>query len=281
MVKEAGIPKIDLDQLFKSKNPSLYKWIPRFVMRWLKKVIHQDEVNRFMGLHQHEDAITFAKSVLVYLDIKVEVEGVENIPSKGNVVCVANHPLGGLDALAVVPQIHQVRSDLRFVVNDLLLNLAPLRTIFTGVNKHGKNSQTSLMSVDELFASDKLVFLFPSGLVSRKWDGMVQDLPWKKTFVSRARKYQSPVIPVYIDGHVSNFFYRMYRIRKMLGIKANIEMLWLVDEMYRQKGRTIKVVFGKPILSETFTKEKTDAAWTLWVRNIVYQLSEKSNERSR
>lgn len=266
---------VDVDHLFKSKNPKLYKWIPSLVMNYLKKVIHQEELNQFMDEHIHEDALTFCQSIRTYLDIKVEISGLENIPKEGGVILAANHPLGGLDAVGLVPDLFSVRSDIQIIVNDLLLHLLPLKTIFTGVNKHGRNSHNSLKNVDELFGASKAIFLFPSGLVSRKFDGKVKDLPWKKTFVTRAKKYNSTVLPVYVEGNVSEFFYRMYHFRKAIGIKANIEMFWLVNEMYKQKGKTIKAIVGKPIPSSTFTREKTDQQWTNWVRDIVYSF-EKS-----
>lgn len=147
--------------------------------------------------------------------------------------------------------------------------------MFQGVNKHGKTAKESLQQIGELFASDQAIFIFPAGLVSRKKKGVIEDLEWKKTFVSQAKRNEKPVIPVYVDGKLSNFFYRLSNIRTRLGIKANIEMLYLADEMYRQKDTTISFVFGKKIPSSTFDKSKNDLAWAKWVKEKVYALKQQ------
>jgi len=174
--------------------------------------------------------------------------------------------------MSLVTAIDGTRSDVTFIVNDLLMNIDNLHGIFIGVNKHGRNVTNQLQIVEKLFASDKAVFVFRAGLVSRKIDGVVKDLEWKKTFITRARKYNKPVIPVYTDGSLTNFFYRLSNLRTKAGIKANIEMLYLADEMYRQKGKKMKIVFGKPIPASTFDSSNSDAHWANWVKDKVYSL---------
>ncbi|MBI3233165.1 MAG: 1-acyl-sn-glycerol-3-phosphate acyltransferase [Bacteroidetes bacterium] len=266
---------IDIYQLFKDKNPAALKWIPKFVINYLKRIIHQDDMNKFMIDHKSDNAFDFCAGVIKEFGITVKVQGLENIPTSGGGILIANHPLGGFDAVALVPELGKIRKDIKYIVNDLLLNFHQLREIFTGVNKHGKNANQSIQQVDELFASDKLICLFPAGLVSRKIDGKIMDLEWKKTFITRSKKYQKDVIPVYIDGGMSNFFYRLSNIRKKIGLKANIEMLYLANEMYKQKGKTVTIIIGEPVSHSYFTKEFSDQEWAQKMKETVYKLKNK------
>lgn len=263
---------IDIDQLIKEKNPRLYKWIPGFLLRYLKKTIHQKESNDVIRENEGKNGYEFSVDVIKRLEIKVEVEGLENIPNSGSVIFACNHPLGGMDALAIIQEVYPIRPDMKFVVNDLLLHLPNLKDLFTGVNKHGANSKESLTQLNELFASDRAIFVFPAGLVSRKKRGKVEDLEWKKTFITRSKKYNTPVIPVYLDGELSNFFYRLSNLRTGIGIKANIEMFYLVDELFNQKGKTLELKFGKSISYETFDHTKKDLQWAEWVKEKAYAL---------
>jgi putative hemolysin len=263
---------IDIDTIFKNKNPKAYKWTPKFLVKYLKKIVHQEEVNDFMSRNRQKVGIDFCKQVIDEFNIKIKVKGIENVPAEGGCIFASNHPLGGLDAMAVVTEISKIRTDIHFIVNDILLNLTNLQGLFVGVNKVGKNAMESLRAVDELFASEKAVFIFPAGLVSRKQKGIIKDLEWKKTFITRAKKYKKNIVPVYISGKLSKFFYRLANIRKLLGIKANIEMLYLADELYKQKNTTIEIIFGNPISPDTFDKSKKDEEWAEWMKEQTYKL---------
>lgn len=266
---------IDIDSLIQSKNPRLYKWMPNFLLRYLKKTIHQDESNLVIRENEGHDGYEFSKDVIKRLEIKVEVEGLENIPKEGGAIFACNHPLGGMDALAIIQEAYPIRQDLKFVVNDLLLNLPNLKDLFTGVNKHGANSKESLTALNELFESERAIFVFPAGLVSRKKKGKITDLEWKKTFITRSKKYHKPVIPVYLDGELSPFFYRLSNFRTFFRVKANIEMFYLVDELFNQKGKTLSLKFGKPIPFTTFDATKKDLEWAAWVKERTYSLKSK------
>ena len=263
---------IDIERLIASKNPKLLKWTPNFLIRYLKKKIHEDEVNHTMRHTKGMSGYEFSKYVIDRFNIKVKIEGLENLPQKGGVIMTLNHPLGGMDAMALITEVHPYRQDFKFVVNDILLNLENLKDMFVGVNKHGANGKEALTELNDLFASDKLVFVFPAGLVSRKKNGVIKDLEWKKTFVTRAKKFERNVIPVYIDGELTKFFYRLSNFRTKIGIKANIEMLYLVDELYKQENKTMLIKFGEPIPYTTFDTSKKDIEWAQWVKNKVYDL---------
>jgi putative hemolysin len=263
---------IDIDEIFKSKNPGLYRLLPGFVISYLKRVVHQEEINSFIDRHGHKKEFEFVDAVIDEFGATIGISGLENIPEKGGCIFASNHPLGGLDAMALVQVISKVRKDIRFIVNDILLQLKNLSGIFVGVNKHGKNSQDVFNSLDELYASGSGVLIFPAGLVSRKQKGQIVDLEWKKSFITNSRKYQLPVIPVFIEGRNSEFFYNLSNFRKKMGIKANIEMLYLADEMYRQKNKTITVIFGKPIPASFFETGYSDKNWAQLVKEHVYNL---------
>lgn len=263
---------IDVDEAFLSKNPGLYRMLPGFIISYLKKVVHQDEINSFIDRHGNKHAFEFVDEVVTEFGAKIGIIGIENIPKTGGCIFASNHPLGGLDAMALIQAIGKVRKDIQFIVNDILLQLKNLSGIFTGVNKHGKNSAEVLSTLDELYASGKGVLIFPAGLVSRKQNGQIIDLEWKKSFVTNSRKNNIPVIPVFIEGRNSEFFYNLSNFRKRVGIKANIEMLYLADEMYKQKNKTITVIFGKPIPASFFKTEKSDREWAQLVKEHVYSL---------
>ena len=184
---------IDIDQLIRDKNPRLYRWMPRFLINYLKRTIHQNESNEVIRENKGANGYEFSLAVIKRLGIKVEIEGLENIPASGGTIFAVNHPLGGMDALAIIKEVYPIRSDLKFVVNDLLLNLPNLKDLFTGVNKHGSNSKESLTALNELFASERAIFVFPAGLVSRRKKGKVEDLEWAQWVKDKAYALQTTV----------------------------------------------------------------------------------------
>lgn len=263
---------IDLEEIIRSKNPRLLKWLPGFVLRYIKRVIHEREINAFIEVHGHKYDFEFVDAVLNEFGVRTAVQGEANIPSSGGFIMACNHPLGGIDAMVLLQAVSEKRKDVRFIVNDILLQLQNLKGLFTGVNKHGKNAVEMLEAIDRLYASGMGVLIYPAGLVSRKQRGGIMDLEWKKSFVTKAKKHGLPVIPVFVEGRNSNFFYNLARWRKWLGIKANIEMFYLVDEMYGQKNKTISIIFGEPIPHTEFDKNKSDSEWAQEVKNRTYGL---------
>lgn len=269
---------IDIRKLIGSKNPKLLRWLPNFVIKYLERILHQDEINQFLIDHPTQKNEEFCRAVIRYFNITIEIEGLENIPQTGGVTLAMNHPLGGMDAIALVDAISSKRTDLKFIVNDLLLNLEGMQGMFVGVNKHGKTNEGIHQKIDELFHSDQAVCIFPAGLVSRKQKGLVRDLEWKKTFVMLSKRANHPIVPIYIDGKLSNFFYRLSNFRKFIGIKANIEMLYLSDELFKQKNVTMKFRVGKPITPEMLDDSKSHREWAQWIRKSVYEL-EKDTQK--
>lgn len=267
---------IEVERVIGSKKPGLLKVLPGFIINYLKRIIHQDEINDFIERNKSVYGLEFVERIVHEFIRQLNTKGVENIPTGKRILIASNHPLGGLDGVALMHVAGKIRPDILFPVNDLLMNLENIKNLFIPINKHGSNSQ-NLKIINDTFASEVSVLYFPAGLCSRKQKhGIIEDLEWKKTFISYARKYQRDVVPTFIDGRNSDFFYNLARLRKMIGIKQNIEMLYLVDEMYKQKNKTINIIVGKPIPFETFDKRFSDNQWAQKVKEHVYRLSSYS-----
>lgn len=263
---------IDVEKIFHDKNPKLARLLPRFALNYIRHVIHEDGVNEFIEKHEDKFEFDWLRAGLEQFKVKIVSKGEEHIPLHGGFIIAANHPLGGFDALALLDVLSHRRKDVKFIVNDILLQLKNLKGLFIGVNKHGKNAQENLAAIDALYASEQGVLIFPAGLVSRQQNGIVKDLEWKKSFITKAKKHKRNVIPVFIDGKNTNRFYNFANWRKRLGIKANIEMFFLVDEAYKQQNKTIAIIVGNPIPYTFFDKSKSDYEWAQWVKEKVYDL---------
>lgn len=228
-------------------------------------------ISRGEGLY----GLPFVDIVLKEFNTKVETEGSENI--KGNrLLFASNHPMGGLDGIALIDTVGRFYPDVVTPVNDILLFVPNLRPLFIPVNKHGSNAE-NIKLFNDTFAGDKTICYYPFGLCSRKKNGKIIDLEWKKTFISKARTYQRDIIPTHISGRNSDFFYNLSNIRKTLHVKANIEMLFLVNEFYKQKNKTLKITFGKPIPWQTFDKRYNDTVWADKLRKFSYKIADNYN----
>jgi 1-acyl-sn-glycerol-3-phosphate acyltransferase len=268
---------LDVETVLKNKNPSLGKTIPSFIIRYLKRIVHQDELNDFLSKYGHLKNAEMIYSFLQYLKIEYIVSGIENIPSRGRYLFVSNHPLGGLDGLVFIYELSKYYTDIKFPVNDILTNIENLNGIFLPVNKHGAQGREAARLIDEAYASDSQILYFPAGLCSRKKNGVIKDLVWQKSFISKAVAHKRDIIPAFISGRNSDFFYNLSNIRNFFGIKSNIEMLYLADEMFNQKDKEIRLIFGQKIPWGTFNKSKTPMEWAEWVRDKTYYLESKLN----
>ena len=263
---------IDLRRLIASKNEKLLRWMPRFVLRYLERIIHQDEINTLLEKAGDIKDAEFSDSVMEEFKITISSSGLKNIPKTGPLIIVLNHPLGGMDALALISLLKNHRPDLRFIVNDILMNLENLNGLFIGINKHGINKKNVREDIEKAFKSEHAICIFPAGLVSRKINGLVQDLEWKRTFVTYARSLDRIFIPIKIDGQLSPFFYRLSRLRRFFRIKANIEMLYLADELFKQRNKTLTFTVGKAIKMNQFDTSLTDKEVASEIRKIVHEL---------
>lgn len=264
---------IDVQKLIASKNPRLIKFIPGFVIRYLKRVIHEDELNQFLIEHGEKKDFEFLDEALRFLNIEYEVEGLEKLSTDQRYIFASNHPLGGLDGMILLQIIGRKFGSIRVTSNDLLMNLKPMASFFLPVNKHGSQSVQNATLIEQAYESNHPILNFPAGLCSRKNRGKIADLEWKKSFIVKGIAHKRFIVPIYFKGRNSNFFYNLSKIRTFLGIKVNIEMLYLADEMFKQRGQKLQIKFGTPISYETFDKSRKPIWWANWVKEQVYKMA--------
>jgi 1-acyl-sn-glycerol-3-phosphate acyltransferase len=264
--------KIDVERVLFLKNPALAKTVPAFVINYLKRIVHQDELNDFLKRWGHLKDSELIAAGLRHFEIKFKVSGSENIPKTGRFIFVSNHPLGGLDGLVFIYELSNHFHNIKFPVNDILTSIKNLSGIFLPVNKHGAQAKEAALMIEKAYSSDDQILYFPAGLCSRKKKGVIKDLQWHKSFISKSIEHKRDIVPAFFSGRNSDFFYNLANIRKLLGLKANIEMLFLADEMFKQKDKEIKLVFGKPIPWETFDKTRSALEWADWVKSKSYDL---------
>ena len=272
MIQE-GITQIDIKQVLRQKAPSAARKIPGFMVDYLIRTVHQDELNDILRRYHDKDGVAFMQELIGYFDLNLELVNEENIPAEGRYIFASNHPLGGLDGICLSAIIGgRFDGKIRYLVNDLLLYLSNLRSIFVPINKHGTQGKKNAELIEKAYASDNQIITFPAGLCSRKQNGKIQDTEWKKSFIQKAVEYRRDVVPVFFEGRNSNFFYRLANLRKALGIKMNYEMIYLPDEMFKSKHKTFRIHFGKPIPWQTFTDSRKPAEWAEWMKEVVYNL---------
>ncbi len=264
---------IDIDKILREKAPKYYKYIPAFLVAYLKRIVHQEELNVFLHESQDKKGVDFLEASLSFLDMKIELRGEENLPKEGLYTFVSNHPLGGQDGVALGYILgSRYKGKVKYLVNDLLMNLQGLAPLCIPINKTGKQGRDFPLMVEAGFRSDNQLIMFPAGICSRRHKGVIKDLQWTKTFVVKSVESQRDIVPIHFGGRNSNFFYNLANLCKFLGIKFNIAMLYLADEMFKNRHKTFTVTIGKPIPWQTFDKSKTPLQWAEYVRDIVYKL---------
>lgn len=261
---------IDIERIVRTRFPD--RKVPAWVLRRLARFIHQDLINEYLskGLEGTE----FCEDVIRGFDVKVEVEGLDDIPADGTRYTFAsNHPLGGMDGLILFGLLGRRFGRLVSPANDFLMHIGPLSPFFVPVNKVGVQVRELPRMINEAFASDSHVLIFPAGKVSRKGDdGVIRDDEWKKAVIEKSVAYGRSVVPVHFIGTNSGRFYRVARFCKRFGIKFNAAMVLLPDEMYRSQHKSFRIVFGKPVPASHFDKSRTSSQWAAWLRDEAYKL---------
>ena len=277
MNKNASPLQIDLEAIIKSRLPhNKTKFIPMFLIRMLEKIVCQDELNGILSRTFPYEGVAFADAVLNDLNITVDVVGIENIPSTGRFIFASNHPLGGLDGIALIKVVGGLYGDdnVRFLVNDMLMNVQPLRNVFLPINKYGAQGRSATVQINQVYESDKQMIIFPAGLVSRKQkDGKIKDLQWQKAFITKAVEYQRDIIPIFFEGKNSLFFYNFAHWRKRSGLKFNIEQVLLPSEVCKFRGKHFRIHIGAPISWQLLkNSERTPIQLADDIKAIVYRL---------
>ena len=267
---------IDIDKILVNKMGNKAKFVPRPFISWLKRIIHQDEVNKYLWESRHLSGTEWLEECVRYLDMTIELVGEENLPMKDDgrlYTFVSNHPLGGEDGVALGAIIGRYYDGkFRYLVNDLLMNLPGLAPVCIPINKTGNQSRNFPAMVEAGFKSDNHMLMFPAGICSRKRGEEIRDIAWKKTFITKSVEYQRDVVPIHFGGQNSPFFYKLANFSDKYVKKVNLAMLFLVDEMYKNVHKTFRVAIGKPIPWQTFDKSKTATQWAQYVQDIVYEL---------
>ena len=273
---ENKIYKIDIDKVLEDKAGKKAKRVPRFIVAWLKRIIHQDQLNEFMEMEGEKQGVEWLTDCVKYLGMDLKIEGAENLPKADDGRCytfVSNHPLGGIDGVALGAILGKhYDGRIKYLVNDLLMNLHGLAPLCIPINKTGNQSRQFPAMVEAGFSSDDHIIMFPAGLCSRRHNGIVRDIPWTKTFITKSIETQRDVVPIHFGGQNSNFFYRLANASKFLGLKFNIAMLFLVDEMFKNCNKSFTIKIGKPIPWQTFDRMKTSKEWAAYVQDKVYEL---------
>lgn len=266
------ISEIDVERIVRERAGAKAKYVPQFLINALKRLIHQDFINEY--LRQGYEGVDFCENCLKYLDVEVDVHGLENLPADGRLCTfVSNHPLGAIDGVTLGMVLgRRYGGRVKFLVNDLLMNLKGLAPLCIPINKIGKQARNFPQAVEAGFRSDNHIIMFPAGLCSRRIDGEIRDLPWKKTFVAKSVETRRDVVPIHFEGRNSERFYSVANWCKRLHLKFNLAMLLLPDEMYRSRHKRYRVVIGQPIPWDTFGKERTAAGWAQYVREQIYKL---------
>ncbi|GHT51189.1 glycerol acyltransferase [Bacteroidia bacterium] len=265
--------QIDLQAILRAKAPQLARKIPRFVVGWLSRLLCQEQLNECLRRGHGLTGVQFMQQkVAEDFSLTLELRGTENLPEATHrCIFASNHPLGGLDGICLSAVLGERYDEkIRYLVNDILYFLKPLQDIFIPINKHGAQGLGAVSLLNEAFASENQIITFPAGLCSRKNHGQIHDLEWKKMFITKAVEYRRDIIPVYFDAHNSNFFYTFARLRQKLGLKINLEMLLLPGEMFKSRGSTFTIHFGKAIPWQTLDASKTAQQWAKEVEKQVY-----------
>ena len=270
----SNIIQIDVESIIAAKAGKKARYVPRFVISYLKKIIHQDEVNECLRIFGHKNGLEFISAFMEYFNNSFEIHGIENLPHDDrHYTFVSNHPLGAQDGLGLAHILGPVYDGkIKFLANDLLMNIPQISSFWIPINKTGNQARNLPQQITAAFESENHIIMFPAGMCSRKQKGVIKDLPWKKTFITKSVQTKRDVVPIHFEGANSEFFYRLAIINKMLGIKFNIAMLYLSDEMFKNRNKKFKVTIGKPIPWQTFDKTKNATEWAQYVQDIVYAL---------
>ncbi len=272
------MPEIDVGAVLAAKAPRIARFVPRWAVEWLRRTVRERDINHILRTYWDLPPQEFIRACFREWKVTYSSAGLEKLDPAGRYLFASNHPFGGMDGMMLADELIGRFGDARVVVNDLLTYLEPLNPLWIPVNKHGTQSTEYARRFDAEFAGDRPILTFPAGLCSRRPHGVVEDPDWKTSFLKKAYASQREVVPVFVEGTLSNFFYSVTNIRKMLGIRFNIEMLWLPDEMFSQAGKHFRIVFGDPIPPSELGAQGTLREQADYVRRKAYFLQNMLGE---
>jgi putative hemolysin len=266
---------IDIEKVIRESKSKFVSSLPMFIIRFIQRVVHQDEMNECINTNSNKTGVPFVNDVLAYWNVKVVVNGGENVPSSGRFIFVANHPVGAMDALSFLSTIYRFFPNVISPSNQLLTYIPNLRPVMLGVNVFGINTKETVEKLNHLFESDAQIMIFPAGTVSRRSRGKISDVVWQKTFVTKAVQFKRDIIPVHISGRNSNLFYFVANLRKLLRIKMAIEIILLPRDMMKQRNSTVTMTIGEVIPYESLTRGVNQNEWAQRIKSAVYNIPGK------
>ena len=240
---------IDVEKMITDKYPKLrnHKIIKGAISKFADSIVHEEEINSFLQKNSHLGSFEFIDEILEYFNFNFSVsdKDIENIPASGRVVIIANHPLGGLDAFALIKLLSNVRKDIKVVANDFLDIFEPTKPILINVNNFkARQKKEAITQVYEALDNEMAMVIFPSGEVSRATASGIKDKKWQKGFLKFAHRSNSPILPIFIGGKNSKTFYSVSAINKKLST------LLLSNEMFKQRSKSINILVGEIIPNE-------------------------------
>jgi putative hemolysin len=274
------IKYIDTAKIIKESNSELLKNLPGFVIKWIAKIIRQEDINRGLSKYSDNTGIDFLAGIIEELNLKLEIEGKENLPERSRCFFVANHPFGVIDGLVLTFTVFEKYGAFKAIGNESFLYIPQLRPFIAAVNVFEHSSREYIKALDDTYNSDIAITHFPSGEVSRRYDGKVQDSAWQKSFIAKAVSCKRDIVPFYFYGRNSRLFYTIFMLRQLFGIKINIELLLLPREMFKKKNKTIKVKIGKPLPYQMFNESLSYLEWAQKVRHHVYDLGNNESKNN-
>ena len=277
-----SIPRIiDVENQFKTHLPDIYHKLPRLFLKLIRHIVYEKHLNNLIHKSRDLDGIKLVNWALEQFQVTVKLKGIKNISKDDRSIFVANHPLGGLDSLALLSAVGSYYTPLKILSNEILDVVPGFHSLRVSVVTFGKFTRANALTLKNILTSKQPLCVFPAGLVAKRNPFTIQDLPWNKFFVTSAVKYQRQVVPIYIDARNSDLFYNIASIRRLLHMKSNLEMFLLPHEMFNKAGSTIKVVFGSPISFTTFNSSRTHLEWAQQVRKLVYLIGESDKNNAR
>ena len=263
---------IDITSIIRESNSRILKRLPGFIIKCIEKIILQEKINQILTKYSDYQGLEFLPKIIEEFNITIEVLGKENLPENKRCFFISNHPFGIIDGLVLTKIVGDKYHVLKSIGNEAFMYVPNLRPLIAAVNVFGRNSKDYVTELENLYITDVPITHFPAGEVSRFYSGKIQDCKWQKSFITKAISFNRDIVPFYIYGRNSRFFYFLSSARRVLGIKTNIEIILLPREMFRKKNKTIKVKIGKPIPSQKFDKTYSHWDWTDKVRKYVYDL---------
>lgn len=269
--------QLDLTGILRQRMPRrINRLVPGFMLRALERLIRQDDLNALLRGAFPLEGSAFSDSLLTQLGVNVETVGLERTAGRSRLIFASNHPLGGLDGITMVKILGETYGDdnIRVMVNDMLMNVKPLAGVFLPINKYGGQARQSARLINEAYASDMNICVYPAGLVSRLGDdGRIRDLQWQKAVAAKAMEFGRDIVPVWFEALNSPMFYKTARLRKKSGLKVNLEQALLPRELFSQRGKRFRVVFGSPVSAEEMrTSGKSPLELAAMLRDLVYSL---------